>query len=96
MIVGSVVGSVIAACLLFWLLLRWARRQVVKPSNERPTIYRPVVQVEIPHEPMDSKYPPSFKFSPLEIDIANRYPNDTNHPSASPGYSRIDLPSFVS
>jgi len=95
MIVGSVVGSVVAACLLFWLLLRWARRQAVKSSNERP-LYRPMVQVEIPHEPMDSKYPPSFKFSPLEIDIASRYPDYANHPSASPDYSRIDLPSFVS
>ena len=91
MIVGSVVGSVVAAYLVIWLVLRWARRRAGKPLSEGP-IYRPLVQVKIPYEPIDSKYQTSFTFSPLkEMDITSR----DQDPFASSGYSGADLPGYL-
>ena len=82
MIVGSVVGSVVAAYLVIWLVLRWARRRAGKPLSEGQ-IYRPLVQIKIPYEPIDS-----LTFSPLkEMDITSR-----DHPS---GYSGADLPGYL-
>lgn len=91
MIVGSVVGSVVAAYLVIWLVLRWARRRAGKPLSEGQ-IYRPLVQIKIPYEPIDNK---SLTFSPLkEMDITSR-DQDTNHPFASSGYSGADLPGYL-
>lgn len=89
MIVGSVVGSVVAAYLVIWLVLRWARRRAGKPLSEGQ-IYRPLVQIKIPYEPIDS-----LTFSPLkEMDITSR-DQDANHPFASSGYSGADLPGYL-
>lgn len=98
MIVGAVVGStaaVVMASLAVWCLLRRSRRREEMSSAASSTFYKPLVEVEIPREPIDKKHQPSWKFSPLELDITSRYPGHNGSSALDHGQSKIDLPNYL-
>lgn len=86
---GSIVGvAAVILGVLYLVKVRPRRRQGRNLSATQKPVYKRLLEIKIPQQPMTTDQEPSFMSSPLDINVVNRNPGVMhNQPS------RISLPS---